>query len=340
MKLSQDSLKKHLDNHSTLLPLYLIHGDEPLWVEQSRDAIINNAKKNAFNEVNHYSLSPGFDWESLTTFSSNYSLFSEKKLIVLKLQKGKLEPKGADFVKHFCERKPADTLLILTSGKLDSSSQKTAWFKAIDKVGAHIPIWPIEGKNLPQWIFKECKSRQLSVDFDACQYLAKLTEGNLLAATQEIEKLVLLNHPVTIDAIDTLSSNNAHFTLFHLPEQLLLGNTNKAIAILEILKNQREESVLILWAILRDLRVSLELVQNDSTKAAVFKKHFVWEKKKGAYLSFINRHNYLSIQNLLQLCAKIDRTIKGIQAGNAWRSLKNLILLATNKTEVTLSKES
>src|SRR5690554_7543244 len=77
--------------------------------------------------------------------------------------------------------------------------------------------------------------------------LAHHTEGNLLAAVQEIEKLKLLGE-TNIDAelLGEAITNNSRFNAFQLADACLLGNIANASNILSQLKAEGVEPILIL----------------------------------------------------------------------------------------------
>jgi DNA polymerase-3 subunit delta len=72
------------------------------------------------------------------------------------------------------------------------ASEKTAWFRALDKAGVFVPCWAVKPGRLPGWIAQRMARLGLRVDAEASTFLAERLEGNLLAAAQEIERLALL----------------------------------------------------------------------------------------------------------------------------------------------------
>ena len=84
--------------------------------------------------------------------------------------------------------------------------------------GVILPVWPISPAELPSWIAARMRTAGLTAEGDAVTLLAERLEGNLLAASQEIEKLRLLHGEQTITAelvADTVS-DNARYDAFRL----------------------------------------------------------------------------------------------------------------------------
>jgi hypothetical protein len=63
--------------------------------------------------------------------------------------------------------------------------------KAFESTGAWLAVWPVELARLPQWLRARAASLELEIDDDAVRFIIDRTEGNLLAAHQELEKLKL-----------------------------------------------------------------------------------------------------------------------------------------------------
>ncbi len=63
-----------------------------------------------------------------------------------------------------------------------------------------LEIWPVEGKQLQHWLRDRLAGRGLSIHDDALELLIERSEGNLLAAAQEVDKLALLAEGGTVDA--------------------------------------------------------------------------------------------------------------------------------------------
>ncbi len=134
----------------------------------------------------------GADWRELTTEAGSLSIFSEKKLIDLRAVTAKPGLDGGKVLTNYAKNLPEDTLLLMTAGKIDSASQKSQWFQAIDKVGVVVQVWPLQGSELSHWLQRRVERKGMQMDADAVKCLALRIEGHLLAAAQEIEKLYIL----------------------------------------------------------------------------------------------------------------------------------------------------
>jgi DNA polymerase-3 subunit delta len=330
MKIAYQQVEQHLSKK--LAPIYLISGDELLLIQETVSLIREAARKTGFTERTSLSVEAGSDWsKQLHAEAHSLSLFATKRIVELHLAGTKPNVTTGKILKEIAANPIADTILIISTNKLDSKTEQTAWFKALDKAGVTITIWPIAIDQLPQWIMQRAKKTNLAMTADAAKRLAEQVEGNLLAAAQEIEKLGLLHLTGTIDvqAIEQTVTDNARFDIFTLVECALSGNSPRAIRILENLEAEDAEPLLVLWALTREVRTLAELAYQAKQGVALgslFSKYRIWEKRQPAVRRFLQQHSVASCWNLLSQSAQIDRLIKGARPGNIWSELQQLTL--------------
>jgi len=337
MKLTYPQLTQHLTRN--LAPIYLVSGDELLLIQEAVDALRAAASKAGFSERVSTTAESQGDWTKLLyTDTHSISLFASKKLVELNLTHIKLNnTHGKIFEEYACN--PLDnTLLIIITNKLDTKTEKTAWYKAIEKNGIVMPIWPVPAEQLPQWIMQRAKKINLQLTLQAAERLATLVEGNLLAAAQEIEKLSLLYPDKTLDhhAIENAVMDNARFDIFNLVDSALLGDSPRCLRILHNLAEEGIEPTLILWALTRELRILADTqkqLQQGITLTTLLSKARIWEKRQAGFKAFLQRHKQRDCWKLLAYAAKIDRVIKGIEMGNVWDELEAFVLASsTNRS--------
>jgi DNA polymerase-3 subunit delta len=329
VQVSPEQLPRHLD--SQLAPVYFISGDDPLRVMEAADAVRTQARNQGFDEREVLTVEPHFDWNNLTAASGNLSLFSEKRLIDLRLPTGKPGKEGAQALRDFATGQNEDTLLLITAGKLDTAARKSKWVQALDKAGVVVLVWPLDADKFPAWMQARMQRKNLAPTREAVTLLAERMEGNLLACVQEIDKLYLLHGEGKIDVDDILEavSDNSRFDVFDLAESVLAGDAARSCRILNSLKGEGVEPVLVLWSLAKDIRQLLTMadhVARGEPVAKVLTRYRVWQNRKAVFSSALNRLPVNSCRALLQRCAVLDRIIKGQAAGNPWDELLQLSL--------------
>ncbi len=328
MKLYPEKLNAHLKGD--LLPIYFFSGDEPLQLGEAVDAVRRQAREQGFTEREVMDVAKGFDWNELLMASNAMSLFAEKRIIDLRLPTGKPGKDGGAALVEYAERPPEDTVLLVTSGKVDKRSQSAKWYKALDKVGATLQVWPVETSDMPRWVDQRLRSRGLQPEQDAVRLVAERVEGNLLAAAQEVDKLLLLNGEgaLSTEQVEAAVADSARFDVFGLVDAVLIGDTPKLTRMLDGLRGEGVEPILVLWALTRELRSLADMAaQIEGGKGIDEVLSRVWGKRKGPVKAGLQRHNRLRWQQMLRRAARLDRVIKGAAVGNAWDELLQLSLM-------------
>ncbi|MCK5121822.1 MAG: DNA polymerase III subunit delta [Methylococcales bacterium] len=315
-----------------LAAVYLISGDEPLQSGEAADAIRKAAKQAGYNTREVFSVETGFEWNELLVAANSLSIFADKKLIDLRLPSGKPGTEGSKVLSEYCQRLPEDTLLLITAPKLTAATLKSKWCQSIDKAGVIIQIWPLDGADLVQWLQRRAQKRGLQIALDGIRVLASRIEGNLLAASQEIEKLYILygESAISKQAVEDVVADSARFDVFKLTDCVLAGRVSRAIKILNGLKAEGIAAPVVVWALAREARLLINIqsaLKQGQNKELVFKNNRLWDKRKQLVNTALSRIKKQQLQQVLLLSSKADRQIKGQEKGDYWETLVSICLL-------------
>ena len=330
MRLRADQLESNL-KRSGLTPIYFISGDEPLQLLEAVDEIRKYARTHGVDERIVLNVNTGFDWNLLNDESANLSLFSNKRLIELRLGSQKPGKEGSQALIEYAVQSPADNVLIITSGKIDKRTQQSKWFKALDKAGVTIQVWPVAPNQLPEWVRKRIQQNGKQITHDAASLIAERVEGNLLAARQELDKLCLLidNQNIEIDDVIAVIADNTHYDVFSLIEDALSGHIDRTVRMLHGLQNEGVEPMAIfgptMWEFRRVCSMSYQ-IESGIPREKVYANHRIWEKRKKAISTVLNRHGTCELQLILKKATLVERVLKGAQKGNPWDELMWFLL--------------
>lgn len=331
MKLRAEQIAQHLQ--AGLKSIYLLSGDEPLQMMEVSDAIRQAAKDQGYSDRQVLEVESGFDWGELVATSNNLSLFAELKLIDLRIPSGKPGRDGSAALSSYCDNPPDDTVLLITSGKLDAAQTKSKWYKALDSAGVTMQIWPVDIGQLPQWIIQRGRSLGLELSGDAAQLLSERVEGNLLAAAQELEKLKLLypeQPQIGFDEMDNASGESARYNIFTLVDAALAGERARVTRIMSGLEGEGIEPVQVAWALDREIRmmttISEAIAQGERPDQAMAQQR-VWQKRKPLVQAGLQRHPIKRWRQLLMRMGRVDKMIKSSEPGNRWDELLQLALI-------------
>lgn len=325
MKLQAFELLDHL--RKKIYPVYWFSGDESFLVQQSLKDLIRVLEGRGFS-VERVSVSSHFSEEMWFGLTHELSLFSNKRLLILSLE-GKLPPKFLRFLKTYITAPQPDLVIGIGGPRLAMAVTLQAEFKQWESLGVHIPIWPIPLERLPHFLQEQARRYSLKLLPEAAEILAVLTEGNLFAADQALEKLAMMNGSKIVSAEDLRSTvhNQSHFDLFDLVSAALWGDLSRAWRIWTRVQVQGMEPVLILWALMKELRllVSLQEELGKQSLPELFKQHKFRDQRAREVRQALHRLEMNRCFSLLQLGAKIDRVIKGREKGNVELLLGELI---------------
>ena len=327
MQVRADQLLDRLTG--SLARVYLVHGDEPLLTMEACQAVRDAARAQGYSERQVFSVDKSFDWQALTGASQSMSLFAEKRLMELRLPTGKPGTSGSEVIATLAATPDDDTILLVWSGRLDKRAQASKWVKALEQAGVVVAVYPLSSRELPGWIKQRMKQHSLNAGPGVAELLAYRYEGNLLALAQEIEKLSLLfvDDLVSVADIEDKLGDGARFDVFRMVDTCLQGDGPAAVRALTGLRSEGVAPVLILWALVREIRalaqMSAEMAVGKS-ESQLFREFRVWSTRQALVRTALRRHPRNRWYSLLQGAHRADKVIKGREPGDAWLALQAL----------------
>lgn len=326
MRLRFDQLGWHLQRQ--LAPVYLICGEEPWQLGEAVRMVRTCALGQGF-EREVLDQEPNFDWSALAAAADALSLFASRRLIELRLGAASLGQDGSAAVRRYCERAAPDTVLLMVAPQLDRKDLKTKWAQEVERIGALVQVWPLEGGRLIAWLGDRLRVAGFQAAPGVAALLAERVEGNLLAAVQEIEKLRLLREPGPLDDAGLLGAicDNARFDLFDLTDAALAGDRARVARVLGGLVGEGTAAPLVLWVLARELRLlgaAAHAQAQGRDPARILGEQRVPEMRHAAILGAVRRLTLARVQALLRRCAEADRAIKGLSGADPWLVLHRI----------------
>lgn len=314
----------------SLHPVYLVAGPEPLLVQECRDQVIKAAHQEGFIERDLFQADVKFDWGRIDEQAASLSLFSSRKIVDIRLPGGKPGREGAKVLVELAETPDPDTLVLLSCEKWDASSRKSKWAGVLEKAGVLVEIWPVKPHQLPDWIRSRMRKAGLEPDSGAVELLAELVEGNLLAAQQEIDKLLLLQQGsrVSTEMISTAVANSARFDSFRLVECTLQGRLADCLRVASGLHRTNIPIQLVTGSLYRELMLTdtaRAAIRSGENESAVFRKLQIWQARQGPMKQAMRRLSDEDLGDSLRALSLIDRQSKGRAPGDPWQTLDRLL---------------
>jgi DNA polymerase-3 subunit delta len=321
MRIRTEEVERTLERG--LAPVWLVAGDQPLLTGEAADAVRARARRDGYADREVFNVGRWFEWGDLLASCRTLSLFAERRIIELRMAAPRPGKEGNELLAKLAADPPPDTILLVTSDRVEGEVYSTAWFKAFEKHGVVVQSWPIEIASLPQWITARAARHGLALDPGAARLLADQVEGNLLAAHQEIEKLALLHAGGTLSEEDVQAAvaNSARYDVFQLGEAALAGDAARSLRILAGLRSEGAGLPLVLWALSRELR-ALAAARRNPDAAAGYGRQAA--KRAQLLQDAVLRMRGVALGPYFRAAARIDREIKGLARGDPWMSLTAL----------------
>ena len=313
-----------------LPPAIWIHGDEPLLAIEAADAVRAAARAQGFSERQTLQVDRSFKPAMLAAQAGSLSLFAQLRLIDLRFPAG--GKPGKEVLAALAEllrNLPDDLRLLISSARLDKAALASEAVSRIERSGWLVAAEPVTREALPRWIGQRLAAQGQQADDATLALLADRTEGNLLAAHQEIRKLALLCPPgrLGFDAVRAAVLDVSRFDAMDAVDAMLAGDAARTVRALDALRAEGEPPQRLLWWLADAIRKLARL--HDARARGVplptaFQEQRVWGAAQAAYRAALSRVDARTARQALLAAAEIDRIGKGVAPGDPWRSMVSL----------------
>jgi DNA polymerase-3 subunit delta len=220
-------------------PVYLLHGEEPYYIDEVTEYIEKNVLTDAergFNQTVLY----GKDTDMATVLGAakRYPMMSEYQVVIvkeaqdLKWAKEEGNSKEAEFVQSYFEKPLPSTILVLAYKHANFDKRKKI-YKAITKSGLIFQSDVVRDYKLVPWIEEFVKNKGYKIDQQASALMAEYLGTDLSKIANEIDKLTLNISKEIVINTDLVQKNigiSKEYNVFEL---------QKAIAVRDIVKCNR-----------------------------------------------------------------------------------------------------
>jgi DNA polymerase III subunit delta len=186
-----DFLKKVKGNY---LPVYIIHGTEPYFIDQAvhhfEKEILNDAEKE-FNLTVCY----GRDslMENILSSARRYPMMAEKQVIIVKEAQDLPDWKRMEEVESFGKyvTKPVDSTILVFAFKHKKPDGRLKAMQQVKKSGAMFEFNAYKDYQLPGWISDYVKQKGYNIEQNASLLLAEYLGTDLKKMVNELEKMMI-----------------------------------------------------------------------------------------------------------------------------------------------------
>lgn len=227
-------------------PLYLLHGEEPYYIDMVSRAIIENALEEHERDFNQTILY-GKDADVLTIISEakGYPMMAERRLVVIREAQ---DLKDIDRLEEYCKTPNPTTVLVLDYKYKKFDSRKKL-IKEIAKNGVVFASDKVKDYQLIDWINNYLKSTEYAITPKASALLADFLGNDLSKITNELDKLsLLLQKGTTINEVH-IEENigiSKDYNVFELVNAIAIRDVPKAMKIVNYFEHNPKSGPLVM----------------------------------------------------------------------------------------------
>lgn len=238
-----------------ILPLYLFFGEEEFLIQEAVDLIIKKVVDPGVRDFNFNTLyCKDTSASELVSLCQTLPFMSEKRLVIAKELDAFKAADLEELVSYLNDPSPSTCLVMLSSqGKYDKKSVTSA----VEAHGAVTRFYALLDPEIITWIEGWTKTRGLSIQRDAAQFLWQTLGNDLQKIGNELEKVhISINEKkaITFDDVKTVVGDFREYTSFDLAAALGRKNREKAFLILSRLIQEGEAPVGLLGSIIWNFR--------------------------------------------------------------------------------------
>jgi DNA polymerase III subunit delta len=297
-----------------ILPLYLFFGDEEFLIKEAVDLIINTVvdpKTRDFNFNTIYCKETSAS--ELVNLCQTLPFMSEKRLVIAKeinaFKAGDLE----ELVPYLNDPSLGTCLLLLPS---QERYDKKSVISAVEAHGAVTRFYALLDREIIAWIESWARTRGLSVQHDAAEFLWQILGNDLQKIVNELEKVLISakeKKTIAFDDIKNVVGDFREYSSFDLATALGQKDREKSFLILARLIQEGEAPVGLLGSIAWNFR---RLMQAKAMEASgmrpdeIAKKLRVIFHQAGLFKDQMRRYSLDELRQVFAVMLETDKALK------------------------------
>jgi DNA polymerase-3 subunit delta len=306
-------------------PVYLLHGEEPYYIDQiihyMEDHVLSDAEK-GFNQTVMYGKDT--DMASILNAAKRYPMMSDYQLIIVKEAQDLKWPKDneaggkqAELLQKYFE-KPLDSTILILGFKYANFDKRKKIYKAISKSGVIFQSDPVRDYKLAEWIEDFVSAKGYKISPKASALMAEYLGADLLKIANEVDKLLLnITKEVVIDT-DLVQKNigiSKEYNVFELQNALASRNALKCNQIVNYFAdNPKANPMVMVMANLNSyftkiLKFHYLVNKNDAARELGINPYFVKGLEAAARSYDLNK-----VFNIVSLLREYDLKSKGLDS--------------------------
>ena len=316
---SVDQLLKDVRN-KRIAPVYLIHGDEPFYLDRIADELEKVVVPVAERGFNQFMLfGKDADVGVVLNNARRYPFMADRQLVLVKeaQQLGGIRDKaGQQLLESYAMEPLGSTVLaIFHHEPLD---ERKAWVKAFAGKGVLLGVKKLYDSKLVDWVGDYCRGRGVKISPKACQMLVESIGNDLKRMAGEVDKMLLnlrVDEEISAATVERLVGISKEYNVFELQKALAQRDVVKANRIVDYFgRNAKDNPAVVVLAQLHQYfsRVLLVQASKDQSERGLapvlgVNPYFVKD-----FLTAARTYPLPKVADILHLIRRADAQAKGI----------------------------
>jgi DNA polymerase-3 subunit delta len=297
-----------------LLPLYLFYGEEEFLIQEALDLIIKKVVDPGSRDFNfNIVYCRDTSVSELMNLAQTLPFMSEKRLVIAKDFDALKAADLAELALYLNDPSPS-TCLVMVSGQ--GRYDKKSVTSAVEAHGAVTRFFPLLDRDVVAWIEGWARTRGLSLQRDAAEYLRQTIGNDLQKIGNELQKVEIYikeKKTVAFDDVKTVVGEFREYTSFDLAAALGRKDKEKALLILARLMQEGEQPVGLLGSIAWNFRRLLRAKDMESAGVGyeeIKRKLNVIFHQSALFQEQMRRFSTDELRNAFSVMLKADRALK------------------------------
>ena len=304
----------------------ILNGNEPVQINHYFSQIQNSRKKLNLN-IQKVLLDKKTESKELKTLTSSTSLFEERSFFIFIVKDLRLSDEIKSFIEDLFQSNFDDFILLHYEGE-SKDFLKSTLFKQISSHALCFSVMEPKAYEYKKILIDLIGSYNLNVSSEALNLLEQLSQGNLIYADNSLKKLQLIYENKTVDKKELLSclTDNSKYDGFNLINSSFSGNLNLTKKIINFLKEQNTDPILIngllSWFFSPLLKLKINKLPLTSDLLIKFR---IFGDSQNLIRFAIKHLTIKQIEASFNKICEIDQIAKGIKYGDAWSEIDKFI---------------
>ena len=305
------------------VPVYYLVGDEPYYIDKIADYIAEHVLQPEERDFNQTVLF-GSDVTAaqIADTARRYPMMSEYQVLIVKEAQNL---KNTEAIEKYLKAPMSSTILVMCLKNSKIDGRKKELVKNIQAAGVLFESNKLKDRELPAFIEKYLKAREVSIDPKSTQMIADNIGSDLSRLTSELDKVVLSldqkDRRVTPQIVEDQIGVSKEFNGYELRDAIVNRNVYKANLIIKYFdENPKAGSIYsflpMLFNYFQNLMIAFYAPNNKSQEGVAewLELRNAWAAKE--YMTGMRNYSGMKVMQIISKLREIDAKSKGLDNPN------------------------